>query len=302
MASIAVPAPAKINLFLHVVGRRADGYHTLDSLIAFADCHDVVRVEISDNLTLSLEGPFAGDLGEDADNLVLRAARALMAAVGETWDETGGEIRGAAITLSKNLPVASGIGGGSADAAAAMQALNSLWQLGLSAEALAKIGLSLGADVPVCLFGRPARVQGIGENITAAGPLPPMGLVLVNPGVPVSTARVFTSRQGAFSRTASFPEDMYDQRELIAALDKTRNDLAPPAIEQSPQIAEVLEGLGAQPDCLLARLSGSGATCFGLFPDRKTAGDAARAIRRAHAGWWVHDGCFLTDAPVLLVD
>lgn len=294
MASLAVQAPAKINLFLHVVGRRADGYHELDSLIAFADCHDVVRVESSDNLTLALEGPFAGDLEADADNLVLRAARAVMEAVGET--------RGAAITLSKNLPVASGIGGGSADAAAAIRAVLSLWRLDLGADALANIGLSLGADVPICLFGRPARVRGIGEQITATGPLPPLGLVLVNPGVAVSTAKVFTSRRGAFSDPASFPEKIPGRHELIAALAETRNDLAPPAMDLSPRIADVLEALRAQGDCLLSRLSGSGATCFGLFPDREKAGEAARVIRDTQAGWWVHDGCFLTEPPAPALD
>lgn len=299
MASRAVLAPAKINLFLHVVGRRADGYHMLDSLVAFADCHDLIRVDDSDTLTLALEGPFAGDLGDDADNLVLRAARALMNAAGDAGSPVTG---GAAITLTKNLPVASGIGGGSADAAAALQALNSLWRLDLSTETLAEIGLSLGADVPVCLFGRPARFQGVGEKITAAGPLPFVGLVLVNPGVAVSTAKVFTSRQGDYSETASFPENVPGVRDLISALDETRNDLTPPAIALSPQIADVLAALGTQPDCLLTRLSGSGATCLGLFSDEKIARHAAAAIRQAHPDWWVHDGRFLTGKPPLSED
>jgi 4-diphosphocytidyl-2-C-methyl-D-erythritol kinase len=242
-------------------------------------------------LSLSLDGPFAGDLDNGQNNLVLRAAQTLLEA-------TGGP-RGAAINLSKNLPVASGIGGGSADAAATLRALVSLWQIDVDDVALAQIGLSLGADVPACLFARPARMQGVGEKLDAAGPLPDIGLVLVNPGVAVSTGRVFGAMQGAYSQTALFPSRISSQHDLIAALGETRNDLTLPAIGLSPQIGDVLDVLNAEPGCLLARLSGSGATCFGLFPDTEKADQAARKIQRDQNGWWVHGGRFLTEPPAL---
>lgn len=247
-------------------------------------------MEPGDTISLALEGPFAQGIGGGADNLVHRAARALTAAVGED--------RGAAITLTKNLPIASGIGGGSADAAAAIQALVAFWQLDLSDDALADIGLSLGADVPVCLFGRPARIGGVGDQISAIGPLPDMGLVLVNPGIAVSTAKVFAAREGDYSNAASLPSDVLDRRALITALEGTRNDLAPPAVSIAPGIADVLDEIDTQPDCLLARLSGSGATCFGLFANSTSANLAARNIQKSHPDWWVHAGHFLTDRPV----
>lgn len=298
IASLTEFAPAKINLFLHVVGRRADGYHELDSLIAFADCHDVIRVDPGKDLTLTIEGPFGddiGDIADNGDNLVLRAARALI--------EIDGMPRGAAITLVKNLPVASGIGGGSADAAATLRALIHHWNLNLSPKTLATIGLSLGADVPVCLFGRPARVQGIGEQISAADPLPDVGLVLVNPGIAVSTKEVFAARQGAFSHKAHIPPALCTSQDLVAVLADTQNDLAPPAIGLSPQIAMVLDQLVAHDDCLLARLSGSGATCFGLYSESDAATRAARSIKSENPTWWVHAGRFLaTDTPLSMTE
>ncbi|MBI3515812.1 MAG: 4-(cytidine 5'-diphospho)-2-C-methyl-D-erythritol kinase [Proteobacteria bacterium] len=187
-------APAKLNLTLRVVGRRADGYHELDSVVAFTRLGDVVRAQAADDITLALDGPFASALanaGAAADNLVLRAAHALASAAGAP--------RGARLTLTKNLPIASGIGGGSADAAATLQALSALWGTMLERRQLHALGLALGADVPVCLNGAPCRMQGIGETLTPLAGLPAAPILLVNPGVPLATAAVFRARTAAFS-------------------------------------------------------------------------------------------------------
>lgn len=272
-------APAKINLYLHVVGRRADGYHLLDSLIAFAAVHDTVVAEKADALTLAVAGPFAAALSAEPDNLVLRAARALADAAG---------VRpGAALRLVKRLPVASGIGGGSADAAAALLAANDLWGLAHDPEALARIGLALGADVPVCLAGRAAQVGGIGEKIDPAPALPRVPLVLANPLVPLSTPSVFKARSGPFSQPAPIAAAPRDARDLAEALASRRNDLTPAALGLVPEIKTVLAALEAQPGCILARMSGSGATCFALFAGGDEARAAAAAIRAAKPGWWV---------------
>lgn len=278
--ALAVGAPAKVNLFLHVLGRRADGYHQLDSLIAFAVTGDRIEVAPGAELSLSIEGPFAHGLSAGEDNLVLRAARALAAAA-------GGRVPGAAIRLVKNLPVASGIGGGSSDAAATLKALDAFWRLGLGGEALARIGLALGADVPVCLFGRTARVSGIGENIASAPTLPPFGVVLANPGVPVPTAAVYKALAGRFSRPAPAPPTTSSISDAAAWLAQQHNDLAEPAITIAPLIRDVIDALAAAKQCLLARVSGSGATCFALFPDAESAMAAARELGPAHPAWWV---------------
>ena len=183
IAAISVAAPAKLNLYLQVLGRRADGYHLLDSLVAFASAHDTLTAAPAEDLSLALRGPFGPALAREADNLVLRAARLLA-------HELALKPK-AALTLEKRLPLASGIGGGSADAAAALRALARLWDRSLAASELARLGLALGADVPVCLFGRAAFVGGIGEELTAAPPLPRAALVLVNPGMALSTATSF---------------------------------------------------------------------------------------------------------------
>lgn len=272
-------APAKLNLYLHVVGRRADGYHLLDSLIAFAGVHDTVRAAKADALTLATEGPFAKALAGEADNLVLRAARALA--------DLAGVPPRAALTLVKRLPVASGIGGGSADAAAAITAVSALWRVSPAPAALAKLALALGADVPVCLAGKAAQIGGIGEEMAPAPPLPRAPLVLVNPLVPLPTPTVFKARTGAFSAPAPLAGAPRDARDLAEALEARRNDLAAAAIGLVPVIRTVLDALEAQPGCLLARMSGSGATCFALFERGEEAAVAAAAIRAAQPGWWV---------------
>ncbi len=270
---VTVLARAKINLCLHVTGQRGDGYHLLDSLVVFADLGDRISCRADDGLGLTITGPQGAGLTAGADNLVLRAAAAF------------GGARGAAIVLDKNLPVASGIGGGSADAAATLQALARLWGCGLPDAASI---LKLGADVPVCLAGRPCRMQGVGEVLTPLPPLPAAHLVLVNPGVAIPTPAVFQ----ALTRRDNTPLPREMPRlqglaELAAFLQMQRNDLEAPALALAPVIGQVKQALGAQAGCYLARMSGSGATCFGLFADPLTAAAAASALRTAHPGWWV---------------
>ncbi|MBI3710670.1 MAG: 4-(cytidine 5'-diphospho)-2-C-methyl-D-erythritol kinase [Proteobacteria bacterium] len=269
-------APAKINLYLHVVGRRPDGYHLLDSLVAFAEHGDELRATAADEVTLALDGPFAPALTADDDNLVLRAARAVAA----TW-------RGAALTLVKNLPVAAGLGGGSADAAAALRALKGLWRAPIDDAHLRQIALRLGADVPVCLDGRTAFIGGIGEEIASAPRLPPAGLVLVNPGRPSPTAQVFAAFRGSFSRQARFMTVPRDAAHLAALLRAGGNDLTAAAQSLVPEIGDALAALAASPGCLLARMSGSGATCFGLYDDRVAAQRAVGWIAARAKDWWV---------------
>ncbi|MFH5923132.1 4-(cytidine 5'-diphospho)-2-C-methyl-D-erythritol kinase [Roseomonas xinghualingensis] len=273
---VAEIAPAKINLHLHVTGRRADGYHLLDSLVVFAGAADVVSVAPGEGLSLELSGSESGALAAEPDNLVLRAARLLAEAAGRP-------VPGAALRLKKHLPVASGIGGGSADAAAALRALDRFWGLGLGAARLEALGLRLGADVPVCVGSRPARMAGIGEVLSQAPRLPDFGLVLANPRVSLATPRIFAARRGAFSAPAMLPEGWTDAAAMAADLRALGNDLEPPAISLCPPIAEVLAALTALPGALMARMSGSGATCFAVFSG---AAEARRAAEVLPAAWW----------------
>lgn len=274
-------APAKINLHLHVTGRRDDGYHLLHSLVVFAGVGDRLSVSPDPGLSLSVTGPFSDGLAEEPDNLVLRAARALA--------EAAGCAPAGRLVLEKNVPVASGIGGGSADAGAALRLLCRFWDVSPDRATLAAIAKRLGADVPVCLACEPAVMSGIGEILEAAPRLPPAGIVLVNPGVAVSTPAVFRARTGGFSPPALLPATGWpDVAALVADLRKTGNDLETPARNLAPGISEALAWLEALPGCRLARMSGSGATCFGLF-------DFPEAARRvvagaAQPGWWVWGG------------
>ena len=273
--SITAFAPAKVNLYLHVTGKRADGYHLLDSLAVFPCMGDLVEVEAANELSLSLGGAFGAALQAEPDNLLLRAARALAPG------------RGARLRLEKNLPVASGIGGGSADAAAALRALGELW--GITHADLPGIALQLGADVPVCLASRPARMQGIGEILTPAPLLPAFGMALANPGVAVPTPAVFKARIGGFTPPPALPAMWPDAAAMTADLRQCGNDLQAAAISIQPVIGDVLAALAALPGALLARMSGSGATCFALF---NTPGEAqaAAAMLAARSGWWCWGG------------
>jgi 4-diphosphocytidyl-2-C-methyl-D-erythritol kinase len=277
------PAPAKLNLYLHVVGRRSDGYHLLDSLVAFAAVGDELTVAPASALTLAVTGPQAGALrNAPRENLVWRAAELLAARAGRAPAAT--------LTLVKHLPVASGIGGGSSDAAAALRALDALWQLGLDNAALAALGATLGADVPVCLAAAASWLGGIGEDIVRAPALPAVTALLVNPGVALSTQAVFEARHGPFSGTARFVAMPETAAGLAALLSVRRNDLAPAAIGLVPEIGAVLERLGGLDGALLARMSGSGATCFALFAAADAAEAAAERLRAEQPRWWVSTG------------
>ncbi len=269
-------APAKVNLYLHVTGRRADGYHLLDSLVVFPGAGDVLHAGPGHDLSLDITGPCGAGLGRGEDNLVLRAARLLA-------DGAGIEAR-AALVLEKRLPVASGIGGGSADAAAALRLLSRGWGLG---EPPAEMAVALGADVPVCLASLPAVMQGTGEVLLPAPGLPEFGITLINPGVAVATPAVFRARIGGFTPAARLPASWATAADLAASLTLCRNDLQDAARSLCPGIDAVLDWLRTQPGCMLARMSGSGATCFGLF---ETGAEAAALARRVPHGWWAWGG------------
>jgi 4-diphosphocytidyl-2-C-methyl-D-erythritol kinase len=265
---ITEAAPAKINLTLHVTGRRADGYHLLDSLVVFAGAGDRVHVARADAVSLRVTGSMAGDVPEGADNSVLRAAALI-----------GVE---AAITLEKHLPAAAGIGGGSSDAAACLRALARLGGVALPE------ALGLGADVPVCLLARAARMRGIGEDVAPVAGLPMLDAVLVNPRLPVATPDVFARLERR--DTAAMPEALpgwRDAGDCARWLATQRNDLEAPAQALCPEIGVVLERLRATEGCALARMSGSGATCFGIYPDSGAAARAAARIAEARPDWWV---------------
>ncbi len=284
---VVVAAAAKVNLYLHVVARRTDGYHDLDSLIVFAGVADRITVSAAAQFSLAVAGPFAAAVPAGDDNLVLRAARSLAAAAGVA--------AGAAITLTKELPVAAGIGGGSADAAAVLRALTDLWRVSLPPAMLADLALTLGADVPMCLAGRPAFVGGIGERLEPPPPLPPAWLVLANPRVALSTPAVFRERREPFSDPGRFAGAPADAAALAALLDSRHNDLTAAAMRLAPVVGACLEALSALPGCRLARMSGSGPTCFGLFATEAEARPAATALAAAEPGWWV------VPAPILRV-
>lgn len=291
-SGLSLVAPAKINLFLHVTGRRDDGYHLLESLVVFTEAGDRLVVETAKDLTLSINGPFAAGLPDaDPDNLVLRAAAALQRAASVD--------SGAHIALEKNLPVSSGIGGGSADAAAALRALCVLWGVDVPSSRLADIGLVIGADVPVCLNARPSIMSGVGEIVRDVALPPPCGVVLVNAGEGVSTPAVFRARTAPFSDSGSWVTPRtFDA--LIDALKNCHNDLSDAALSVSPVIGDVLAALSETGDCALARLSGSGGTCFGLYPDTAAAGEASAAIKAMHPDWWCVATTFRDEVPSIV--
>lgn len=272
-------APAKVNLALHVTGRRADGYHDLDSLVVFAGAGDQLTVLPAASLSLVVTGPFAAGVPAGEANLVLRAARALAQARGVG--------KGAAIRLAKLLPHAAGIGSASADAAAAIRLLAAFWGVEPFAPDDPEV-LALGSDVPACLMApRPLRMRGRGEAIEALPPLPACGLVLVNPGVPVPTAAVFAALGPPSGEPLPPLPEAPDPEGLAAWVARARNDLQTPAEALAPSVAEALALLRRQPGVLAAVMSGSGGTCVGITRDVGTARRAARALQIARQGWWV---------------
>jgi 4-diphosphocytidyl-2-C-methyl-D-erythritol kinase len=272
-------ARAKVNLWLKIVGRRADGYHLLESLVAFADLADIVEAVPSDGLSLQVSGPQGTALSAEPDNLVLKAARLLAGRAGVSPR--------AALRLTKNIPVAAGLGGGSADAAAALAELVELWRIALPAEELFDLASALGADVPMCLAGRPALASGVGERLVPTPPLPACAILLVNPGMALSTAEVFAARQGGFSAPAATMRRWVDLDDFARMLAVHGNDLEAPAIALRPIIADVLAALRTGAGVRYAAMSGSGATCFALYDDVARAHLAASGLP---ATWWRHAG------------
>jgi 4-diphosphocytidyl-2-C-methyl-D-erythritol kinase len=272
---VQVFAPAKINLALHVIGQREDGYHLLDSLVCFAGIGDTLTVTEGEKGGLSLSGPFAEALRDTEDNLIGRVARFFA------------PNKPLAFHLEKELPVASGIGGGSADAAACYRALQCLGTGPGDAAADLEMLLGLGADIPVCIDSAPAFLRGIGETVSPIPGLPPLHAVLVNPGLPVATPSVFKALSSKTNAPLDpLPEDL-DTGGFLHWLRAQRNDLEVPARSLLPVIGDVLHALSGSEGCVLARMSGSGATCFGLFETADAATLAARRVSRSNPGWWV---------------
>jgi len=281
-------APAKVNLTLHILGRRADGYHELESLVVFADVGDRLTFSPGGALALEVSGPTSQAAGATDDNLVLKAARAL---AGRVESLTLGRF-----ILDKQLPVAAGLGGGPSDAAAALRLLARANGLASDDARLYAAARATGADVPVCLDPRARMMRGVGELLSEPMTLPDLPAVLINPGVAVATRDVFAAL-AAPTLSGPAPRDDFfsietDAASLVALLQARRNDLEIPAIRLQPVIADVLEALRASPGCLLMRMSGSGATCFGLFGSIAAAESAAQALAAAHPSWWVRATVF----------
>lgn len=291
MPALVEEGRAKVNLSLRVVGRRADGYHDLESVVAFADCADRLTLEPGGELRLATTGPLAAACGETSDNLVFKAAKLLADAVPN--------LKLGAFALDKVLPIAAGIGGGSADAAAALRLLARLNNLSLDDPRLQEVALTTGADVPVCLFSRACDMTGVGEQLLPLA-LPSMPCVLVNPRVPVATKDVFRElglRNGEILVGAAdvleapaWPEQGGSIDDWVDVLETVANDLEAPALRIEPVIGDVLEVLRSSAGVKLARMSGSGATCFAIYGAAAEAHAAAGRIRSDHPGWWVHAG------------
>lgn len=275
-------AAAKVNLTLQVLGRRPDGYHDLESVVVFADIADDLTFEPAGPLALDVRGPFAAGCGELADNLVLKAARRLV--------ETCGLPASGRFSLDKKLPAAAGLGGGSADAAAALRLLARAHGLAADDARLRSVARQVGADVPVCLDPRPRIMQGTGEILSAALSVPTLQAVLVNPGVSVPTRDVFAALNAGPTRAVvplTSEQIPSEAAPFIAFLAGRRNDLEAPAIRVQPAIADVLAHLRRTRGCRLARMSGSGATCFGLYENAELAAIAEQALAERQPGWWV---------------
>lgn len=281
-SAVAALAPAKINLFLHVGAPEASGYHPICSLMVFADIGDGLTAVAADHLSLRIEGPFADGLSADSDNLVTRAAAALLAQAGDE--------RGVALSLDKRLPVAAGLGGGSSDAGAALRLVRDMMGLSVDDAALEAIAASLGADGAACFRAQPVLAQGRGERLSGVTGLPPLHAVLVNPGVPVSTPSVYGQfdARGVFGEVEPPPiPTLEDGVQAAAWLATLRNDLETAAIDVAPQVGGVLQALRAEPETLLARVSGSGGSCFALCAEAGSADRLASRVASARPGWWV---------------
>ncbi len=282
--TLTIGAPAKINLALHVTGQRADGYHLLDSLVVFTALGDALAFEAADEDALLIDGPYAGALAaqEPEANLVIKARQALRA----HYASAGYPCPPVHIKLTKNLPIASGIGGGSSDAAAALSGLAEFWKIKIAPSSLGVVGLGLGADVPMCLSGKPLFAKGIGDEISLASPFPALQLVLVNPGVEISTPAVFSALSNKTNKPLSLHANLSSIQGLCQWLSAQRNDLQYPALIMQPVIRDAIYAL-SETGALVARMSGSGATCFGIYPSAAATASAARQISGRHPDWFV---------------
>jgi 4-diphosphocytidyl-2-C-methyl-D-erythritol kinase len=291
MPALSENGRAKVNLTLRVVGRRTDGYHDIESVVSFADCADHLTLTPGSELQLVTSGPLAEACGATSDNLVIKAAHLLR--------ERVPDLKVGSFTLDKVLPVAAGIGGGSADAAAALRLLAQLNGLSLDDQRLHEVALATGADVPVCLASRPCDMTGVGESLLPLS-LPIMPCVMVNPRVPVATRAVFNAlglRNGELLvgatdvlRGTAWPEAGASVEDWVEVLAASSNDLEAPATRIQPIIGDVISALSASNGAWLARMSGSGATCFAIYENTADAGRAAEKIRQDHPEWWVHAG------------
>jgi 4-diphosphocytidyl-2-C-methyl-D-erythritol kinase len=279
-------APAKINLALHVLARRVDGYHLLDSLVVFADFADVVGAVAApaNGLGLTMDGQFGGELdlvSHPKDNLVIRAAEALFRESGKK------RMPPTQLVLTKRIPIAAGLGGGSSDAAATLRLLNRFWSVGFDNSRLAKIAIRLGADVPMCLDPKPVLARGIGERLSPVFGMPRLPIVLLHPSIPLPTAKVFARLPPAErAPLPPLPARFESVIAFVIWLRQTRNDLTEAARAETGLAEQAVKTLAADPDCLFARMSGSGATAFGIFPKLSTAEKAAERIRQKRPNWW----------------
>jgi 4-diphosphocytidyl-2-C-methyl-D-erythritol kinase len=280
-AGVRIDAPAKVNLFLEITGRRADGYHTIDSLMGFLDIADVVRLRPADALSLAVDGPYADRVPVDETNLAVRAVRLLEAHTGRALP--------VAIHIEKIIPTGAGLGGGSADAAAVLRGVRMLFGLGIGDDELARLGLALGADVPACLVSKPVLARGIGEELRPAAGVPDLHLVLVHPAASLATPDVYRSYDHGHADCGCCHGHggMAMPLSHIDAIAQRRNDLEAAAIALEPLIVSVLGQLSGTPGCQLVRMSGSGTACFGIYGDRAAAERACAELQAASPGWWV---------------
>jgi 4-diphosphocytidyl-2-C-methyl-D-erythritol kinase len=274
-------APAKINLSLHITGKRDDEYHLLESLVVFSHFGDELTVSEDDRIHLEIVGNFSQSLlkENEADNLAMRAAFALR--------HYARIQKGAHIALHKRIPVGAGLGGGSADAAATLRALRRLWKIDCGDDILQQIAATLGSDVPVCVGSETSWMCGVGEKLSSCHLGFAPGIVLVNPRISLPTKDVFAAYMADYSHPGAMPSHIYDMQALMGYMMASHNALQQPAITIQPVIAEILASIASSPSCRISRMSGSGATCFGLYDNEAMAIEAANHIRKEHSGWWV---------------
>ncbi len=281
---ITVFAPAKINLFLHITGKLSNGYHTLDSLVSFADIGDLITIEEAAEFSFHIKGAFAKELihNSHSNNLVVKAAKAL--------SQISNNPLNVRITLDKNLPLSAGIGGGSSNAAACIWGLQELWGLAHDADYTRPLMIQLGADILVCQYCKPSIMRGIGDIITPAPIMEEIPILLVNPMISCSTPDVFLHHSDAFKKEVTMPSQFEDIFDLVKYLNTLENDLFKPAIKLVPEISNVINAIASQEHCLISRMSGSGASCFGLFKDIDNAKQSAKAIKAENPDWWIKTG------------